>query len=64
VFKPSEQEFADPVTYIEGLMRNKNAIEFGCVKIIPPDSFKPPLAFDVNSSQRLLTRYQVLGKLQ
>lgn len=39
VFHPSEQEFQDPIEYIERI-RNK-AEQFGICKIVPPSNFKP-----------------------
>lgn len=62
-FHPTEEEFCHPILYIEKLIRDHNVHQFGCIKIIPPPSFKPPLSFDRNSSQRLPTRYQVLQDL-
>lgn len=63
VFYPTEEEFLCPVDYIESLYHNKNAQQYGCVKIVPPKSFRPPLAFDLNSQAKLPTRYQILQKL-
>ena len=63
VFRPTEEEFQNPINYIEYLYTQKNAHQYGCVKIIPPKSFKPPLAFDINSNRKMPTRYQVLQKL-
>ena len=57
VFKPSLEQFKDPITYIEYLIKEKQAYQYGCIKIIPPPDFRPPLAFDTESEQRLPTRY-------
>lgn len=57
VFRPTEDEFKSPIDYIEHLYFHTNAKEYGCVKIVPPASFKPTMAFDVNSSTKLPTRY-------
>lgn len=57
VFTPTEEEFKDPFIYIDKLFSEEKAYLYGCVKIIPPKSFKPPLAFDINSEQKLPTRY-------
>jgi hypothetical protein len=58
VFYPTEEEFnGDPIAYIEKLYHEQDAGYFGTVKIVPPKSFKPKLAFDTKSSQRLPTRY-------
>lgn len=62
VFKPTEEEFRDPIKYIEGLYEQE-AWKFGCVKIIPPSSFKPPFCFDTSSDRKLPTRYQTLQDL-
>lgn len=63
VFRPTEEEFQNPIDYIESLQSKHNAHHYGCIKIIPPKSFKPPLAFDINSDKKMATRYQVLQKL-
>jgi hypothetical protein len=62
-FRPTEAEFKKPLAYIENLIRAHNILDFGCIKIIPPESFKPTLAFDMESNQRLPTRYQILQEL-
>ena len=56
-FYPSEEEFADPLIYIDLLMAEQEAHKYGCIKIVPPASFKPPLAFDRGSDQKLPTRF-------
>ena len=62
-FYPTEDEFKNPVLYIDDLLKNRNAAKWGCVKIVPPSSFKPGLAFDLESKKTLPTRYQVLQEL-
>ena len=59
VFYPTEAEFEKPLEYIESLLQKHNA-KYGCVKIVPPSSFKPDLAFDIQSKNKLPTRFQVL----
>lgn len=51
VFYPSTEEFRNPIDYIEKLMEvdGANIAQYGCIKIVPPSHFKPPLAFDINS---------------
>ena len=63
VFRPTEEEFKDPIGYIEKLYYHYGAEEYGTVKIIPPASFKPTCLFDTESDRKLPTRYQVLQKL-
>jgi len=57
VFYPSEEEFKDPIGYIEKLYYHYKAEEYGTVKIIPPSSFKPTCLFDTDSDRKLPTRY-------
>ncbi len=49
--------------YVEYLYNVEHAHKYGIVKIIPPESFRPALAFDTFSPQKLPTRYQVLQEL-
>ena len=46
IFRPTEEEFRDPMRYIENLYYKEKAHNYGIVKIIPPPGFNPPLAFD------------------
>ena len=41
VYYPTEEEFRSPVDYIDSLFMKQDAANFGCVKIVPPASFKP-----------------------
>jgi hypothetical protein len=63
VFRPTEEEFKSPMDYIEKLYYTHKVHQYGCLKIVPPASFKPELSFDIHSDRRLPTRYQVLQKL-
>lgn len=63
VFRPTKEEFKNPIDYFEKLYHVHKVYQYGCVKVIPPDDFKPPLAFDLESELRMPTRYQVLQKL-
>mmetsp|Transcript_18953 Transcript_18953/g.21767 ORF Transcript_18953/g.21767 Transcript_18953/m.21767 type:complete len:191 (+) Transcript_18953:419-991(+) len=62
VLRPSAEEFKEPIRYIEQLYQ-KGAWKYGCVKIIPPDSFRPPFSFDTKSTKRFQYRSQVLENL-
>jgi histone demethylase JARID1 len=48
-YYPTEQQFKDPMRYIEYLYEIEKAYKYGIVKIVPPPSFKPALAFDLFS---------------
>ena len=61
-FYPSSEEFVHLIDYIEKLHK-EGASKYGCIKIIPPKEFRPPLAFDQFSNERLPARYQVLQEL-
>lgn len=47
-FRPSEEEFKNPIAYIEQLF-GEGAHKYGVIKIIPPKDFKPQLAFNMFS---------------
>jgi hypothetical protein len=55
-YHPSIEEFANPIDYIEKLYK-EGAAQYGIVKIVPPKNFKPILAFDILSDQKLPSRY-------
>ena len=57
VYHPTEEEFRSPMDYIDKIYHEQNAWEYGTIKIVPPKSFKPPVAFDMNSDLKLPTRY-------
>ena len=57
VFHPTEEEFQNPIDYVEKLLKDEQAHLFGCVKIVPPESFKPPNAFDTSTDRKLPTRF-------
>ena len=59
VYYPTKQEFTNPVNYVEKLFL-EGAQKYGCVKIVPPKDFQPPIALDLNSSKKFPTRYQEL----
>lgn len=44
-FYPTEEEFTNPIEYVERLY-SEGADDYGCIKIVPPESFRPPVAFD------------------
>jgi histone demethylase JARID1 len=59
IYHPTKEEFENPIHYIDKIF--KEAAQYGCVKIMPPEDFKPPLAFDRDTNLKLNPiRYQVL----
>lgn len=62
VYKPSNSEFKEPIEYIEKIYK-EGAWKYGCVKIIPPNDFKPPFSVDTESKTKLPYRSQVLQNL-
>eukprot|EP00345_Euplotes_harpa_P006849 CAMPEP_0168328974 /NCGR_PEP_ID=MMETSP0213-20121227/6830_1 /TAXON_ID=151035 /ORGANISM="Euplotes harpa, Strain FSP1.4" /LENGTH=415 /DNA_ID=CAMNT_0008332207 /DNA_START=349 /DNA_END=1596 /DNA_ORIENTATION=- len=61
-YRPTEDEFKDPLVYIENLYK-EGASEYGCIKIIPPASFKPPCPLSKDSTMKLPSRYQTIQKM-
>eukprot|EP00347_Sterkiella_histriomuscorum_P022301 403330965 len=61
-YYPSDLEFQNPMIYIEKLVK-EGAEKFGVIKIVPPKTFQPSLAFDIFSEKKLPTRYQILQEL-
>ena len=59
VFRPSEEEFQEPVAYIEKIYR-ESGYKYGVAKIVPPASFRPPLCFPADLSKPLPVRFQEL----
>lgn len=62
VYKPTEEEFNEPIKYIERLY-SEGAHKYGCVKIVPPTSFTPPYSLDASSEKNMPFRSQVLQNL-
>lgn len=48
VYKPTEEEWKDPVEYIKKIQ--PEASKFGICKVIPPDSWNPEFAIDTKVS--------------
>lgn len=61
VYKCTEAEFKEPMKLLEEL-RRQGYDEYGCVKLVPPKSFKPPFCFNAKG-KLLTTRKQVLQDL-
>jgi len=59
VFHPTEDQFTNPIKYIEQLYA-EGVHKYGCIKIVPPKQFKPRLAFNIFSDQKLQSRFQTL----
>ena len=61
VYKCSEAEFKDPMKLLREL-RRLGYEDYGCVKLIPPKSFKSPFCFN-GKGRAITTRKQVLQEL-
>ncbi|XP_015896152.3 lysine-specific demethylase JMJ17 isoform X2 [Ziziphus jujuba] len=61
VYYPTEDEFRDPLEYIYKI--RPEAEPYGICKIVPPTSWKPPFALDLNSFT-FPTKTQAIHQLQ
>ena len=61
IFRPTAQEFLDPLAYIKSIRHI--GISAGIVKIIPPPGFKPPFCLDT-AKLKFNTRLQQLNTLE
>ena len=57
IFRPTEEEFKNPIDYVEKLYHHYEAGTYGCVKVTPPPSFSPKCVFDKESDRKLPTRF-------
>ena len=61
VFRPTVEEFADPLAYIKSIRHI--GLQTGIVKIVPPNTFKPPFCID-KEKFTFKTRLQQLNTLE
>ncbi|GAB2296855.1 hypothetical protein Dimus_030956 [Dionaea muscipula] len=61
VYYPTEEEFKDPLEFIYKI--REEAEPYGICKIVPPESWKPPFALDLNSFS-FPTKTQAIHQLQ
>ncbi|XP_044732738.1 lysine-specific demethylase lid-like isoform X2 [Chrysoperla carnea] len=61
VFRPTFEEFADPMSYLNKIRRDVEKI--GLCKIIPPSNWQPPFALDIEKL-KFIPRIQRLNELE
>mmetsp|Transcript_2422 Transcript_2422/g.7441 ORF Transcript_2422/g.7441 Transcript_2422/m.7441 type:complete len:580 (+) Transcript_2422:139-1878(+) len=61
VFRPTAEEFADPLAYIDSI--RAEAEPHGICKIVPPEGWKVPCAVDWTSPKRFNTKKQRVDNL-
>ncbi|UCS20788.1 uncharacterized protein HLK63_H00341 [Nakaseomyces glabratus] len=63
VVYPTEEEFADPIDYLNQPALRRLGKVYGMVRIVPPAGFNPPLALD-KARFKFKVRWQNLNELQ
>ena len=61
-FYPSAEEFADPLRYINNVIRPQAELQCGLAKVVPPPGWRPPFAID-RRRFRFGTRVQAVHEL-
>lgn len=62
MFYPSEEEFKDPLNYIEKI--SSEGKKYGLCKIVPPASWNPTPKIDMSDPMRFPSRNQRIDTLQ
>lgn len=62
VYRPSVEEFADPIAYIESI--RAEAAQYGMCQIVPPDAWKPTCHINMDSPVMFSTKQQHIQSLQ
>jgi histone demethylase JARID1 len=63
VFRPTQEEWQDPLAYINTVVRPSCEAIYGICKILPPEGWAPPFAID-KRRLKFPTRLQAVHQLQ
>lgn len=62
-YYPTDTEFENPIKYIEQLYKD-GVWKYGCIKIVPPTSFKPEFVMNYKSTMKMPYKQQNLHGLK